>query len=234
MPTTRFAAAFAALLLTGLAGAEASAQAVTIDEGTFRILSGGREIGTETFTIRRSGTDDAAVTVAQGRVTMSGGQPIELSTTLEISGPALRPAAYQLDLRGPDAQRISGRVVGGRFTARIRSAAGEMMREYVAGEGAVVLEDGVAHHHHFLVEQAGDAPFRVPVLVPRQNRQVSAQVTIQGREGIEVGGRTVQARRLTLEVAGIGPRQVWADDAGRVLRVEIPDRNYVAVRSNVP
>ncbi|NIP78666.1 MAG: hypothetical protein GWM90_05455, partial [Gemmatimonadetes bacterium] len=57
--------AFAALLST-LAAADAQAQTTVIDEGTFRLSVRGTPVGTETFTIRRSGSGENTTTVAQG------------------------------------------------------------------------------------------------------------------------------------------------------------------------
>ena len=224
----------AGLILAGavLAVAPAGAQTVTVDEGTFLILEGDREVGRETFSIKRTGSGETAVTIAQGRVVHDGTSGEELTSALEVSGPALRPAAYEVSGRGEDAQKIFGRLVGGRFRAQILSSAGEQMREYLAGEGALVLDEGIAHHYYFLGARDGGS-FRVPVIVPRQNRQLTAQVTDRGTGAVEVGGTTVQARHLAVEVGGV-TRHVWLDEEGRVLRVEVPERGYTAVRASLP
>jgi hypothetical protein len=58
-------------------------------------------------------------------------------------------------VEGAESQQIAGRVVGGRFSAKIISPAGEQMREYLASDGAIVADEGVAHHYYFLARQAG-------------------------------------------------------------------------------
>ena len=55
------------LVILGLPTA-LGAQTTTLDEGSFRFFLAGREIGTETFNIRQSGTGDDAVIIAQGSV----------------------------------------------------------------------------------------------------------------------------------------------------------------------
>ncbi len=173
--------------------------------------------------------------IAQGTVVLdTAGTPEEVRSVLRVEGPTLRPAAYDVTVQGPDARRIAGRVVGGRFSARIISPAGEQMREYLASEGAVVLDDGVAHHHYFLARRVQDGPERIPLIIPRQNRQVSAGVAARGQEPVRVGGRSVQALRLVITPAGAPERHVWVDDRGRVLRLEVPDRRFEAVRSGLP
>jgi hypothetical protein len=225
------------LALAGLvwSAETASAQDTKIDDGTFRLLVGGREVGRETFSIRRAGDGEAAVTIAQGRVVRSdAGAAGEVSSNLQVNGPTLRPSSYQLEVRGDARERITGRVTGGRFSARITSSAGEMMREYLAGEGAVVVDDGIAHHHYFLTASGAAGDFRVPVIVPRRSRQISASVRNAGSASIEAGGRTVSATHLIVEMSDGPTRHVYIDSAGRVLRVEIPDQNFTAVRVELP
>jgi len=217
------------VLLAG--AAPATAQTLVVDEGTFVLRIGSQEIGREAFSIRQNGSGAGAVVIAQGRVDLN--EDAGVVTSLEVSGPALRPAAYQVQVQGEEPQRIAGRVTGGRFSARIVSPAGEMMREYLAGDGAVIIDDGVAHQHYFLARRLADAPFRIPVIIPRQSRQVSASVSAASGETIRVAGESVQARRFTVEMPS-GTRTVWVDDDGRVLRLEIPSSGLVAERVELP
>lgn len=221
----------AALLLSA---AQATAQTQVIDEGGFRLMVRGQEVGTETFSIRQTGSGDAIVVIAVGKIvldTMRGGTT--LNSELQTSGSALRPTAYQVQVEGADAERIAGRVVGGRFSARIISAAGEQMREYLASDGAVVADEGIAHHYYFLAQRVGTAGGRVPIVVPRASQQVMATVAHRGLEAVAVGGSGMQARHIAVTVNG-QERHVWVDGNGRVLRVEIPARGFVAERIAAP
>jgi hypothetical protein len=209
----------------------AHAQTTVLDQGTFRLSVRGAAVGTETFTIRRTGTGDAATVVAQGRVALDSGE--QTRALLQVEGPGLRPSAYQIEMSGPDRQTIRGQAAGNRFRAQIVSATGETMREYLVSEGAVVVDNGVAHQHFFLVPRNA-APTTVPIIIPRQSRQVVAQVRDGGRETIQVAGQSVSARRIVVEPAGMPARTIWADDQGRVLRLAIPDNGYVAERTTLP
>jgi hypothetical protein len=222
-----------AAVLTAANGAPA--QTVTLDEGSFRLSLAGREVGTEVFSIRQNGSGQSAVIIAVGRIVLDGDKgPQELSSELQVAGSTLRPAAYEVRVQGADAGQIKGRVVGGRFSAQIVSPAGEMMREYLAGEGAVVIDEGVAHQYYFLARRADGKSARVPVIIPRLNRQVVAQVTDGGPEKIAIAGRSFEARKYTIAPAGTPARDVWVDAEGRVLRLEIPDRKFVAQRVAAP
>jgi hypothetical protein len=207
------------------------AQTTVLDEGSFRLSVRGSAVGTETFTIRQSGTGATASIVAQGRITLDTGD--QTRALLQVDGPGLRPAAYQIEATGMDRLTVRGQAAGNRFRAQVVSSTGETMREYLIAEGAVVLDDGVAHHHYFVATLAA-RDGRIPVIVPRQNRQVTATVRATGQETIEVGGQRVSARRLAFEPEGLPARTLWVDGQGRVLRLSIPEQGYLAERTALP
>ena len=211
--------------------APGASQTTVIDEGSYEITVRGSEIGTENFTIRRSGSGANASTVAQGRVVLDTGEQIR--TVLELRGTALRPVAYQVEVSGDNRRSVRGRASANRFRATIVSGAGERMREFLTDDRAVILEDGIAHHHYFVATAlAGDGT--IPVIIPRQSHQVTARVRDQGTETVQIGGREVSARHLSIRLPSLDDRSVWVDDQGRVLRMRIPDQELVAVRTSLP
>ncbi|CAN5833994.1 hypothetical protein BH23GEM9_BH23GEM9_02610 [soil metagenome] len=214
--------------------APVAAQTVRLDEGTFRLMLGGREVGTETFSIRQNGVGADAVIIAQGRVVLDANGGTEVIANVQFAGASLRAVAYDLELRGSDARRMRGSVTGSRAAARMTSPAGETMREYLVTDGAVVVDDGVAHHYYFIAMRFAAGATAVPIMNPRESRQVQATIRAAGEESVSAGGTTVRARRLDVQPAGGDARSVWIDGEGRVLRVEIPARNYVAVRTTLP
>jgi hypothetical protein len=227
MSRFRFALLAIAVLATPVVAQGAS------DQGTFRVFVGGREVGTEQFSIRQTGTGAASEFVAGGQVSLrlaTGG--LELTPRLRARGLQADPASYQVDVGGDAPRRIVGNLADGRFSARIVTASGEQLREYVASSGALVLDEGIAHHYFFLAQRLRAG--RVPILIPRENRQVVATVQDRGEERIEVGGSQVPAYHLVVQPLGSGPHHVWVDALNRVLKVEIPDRQYLAIRTEVP
>ncbi len=221
-------------LVAALHAAPARAQTVSLDEGVFRLMASGQEVGTETFSIRQNGSGEGAIVIAQGRIVMDTAGAQEVNASLELRGSAMRPSAYQVTVQGASPERLAGRLVGGRFSARILSPSGEMMREYLASDGAILVDEGVAHQYYFLAQRLGSGPVRVPILVPRENRQVMATVTPAGTESVQVGGTGIQARRLDVAATGSPARSVWVDDRGRVLKLEIPSLHFSAVRTAAP
>lgn len=211
----------------------APAQAGISDEGSFRVSVGGRTVGTEEFSLRQTGSGASVELAATGSVQLNlPTGSLELNSRLRATGLRADPVAYEITVGGDSPRRIVGSLAPGRFSARIVSPSGEQLREYVASSGAIILDDGIAHHYHFLARRVRNG--RVPILIPRENRQVMATVTDHGEEPVNIGGTTVNLYRLTVQPDGGEERRVWVDSLNRVIRVEIPASNYVAVRTSLP
>ncbi len=220
------------LLVPALAAA-APAAAQTLDGGTFRVYVADHEVGSETFSIVQTGSGAVAVTTATGRVELRLAEgSLTLAPRLRAQGVGADPVQYQVDVSGDAPRRIVGTIAGGRVSQKIVTGAGEQLREYVASAGAVVLDEGVAHHYYFLAQRTHSGT--VPVIVPRENRQVLATVTNRGEESVQVEGRSARLFHLVVQPAGGGAADVWVDDLNRVIRVEVPARQYRAVRTQLP
>ncbi len=133
---------------------------------------------------------------------------------------------------GSSPSRTVGTVNGGRFSAKIVTPSGEQLREYVASNGAVVLDEGVAHHYYFLAQRTHQG--RVPVIVPRENRQVIATVSSRGEESVRINGTTATLFHLVVHPQGGDEHHVWVDALNRVVRVEVPARAWRAERTRMP
>ena len=225
-----------ALLVTAIPLAfvpAAVAQAGTGDQGTFQVLVGGRPVGTEEFTIQETGAGDNTEIAASGRISLrlpTGS--LELTPRLRTTGFQAQPVSYQVDIGGSSPQKIVGTLGGGRFSARIVTQSGEQLREYVAASGGVVLDEGVAHHYYFLTRRLRSG--RVPILIPRENRHVMATVSSRGEETVQIGSRSARLYHVVVQPDGGEERHVWVDALSRVIKVEIPARDYAAVRTSIP
>ncbi|HST60174.1 MAG TPA: hypothetical protein VLK84_15820 [Longimicrobium sp.] len=200
------------------------------DQGTFTVFVEDRQVGTEEFTIVQNGSSDL---MATGRLRL--GLPdgtLELDTRLRARGVGADPVEYQATVGGSAPSRTIGTVGGGKFSAKIVTPSGEQLREYVASNGAVVLDQGVAHHYYFLAQRTHQG--RVPVIVPRENRQVIATVTSRGEERTRVGNVEATLFHLVVQPQGGDEHHVWVDALNRVIRVEVPARAYRAERTQIP
>ena len=221
------------LLVYAVSAVPVGAQAGVVDEGTFDIAVGGRSAGSEEFSIRQTGTGSAAETVATGRINLSlSSGTLELVPRLRTSGVQANPVAYEVSVGGDTPRRIVGSIGGGRVSTKVVSASGEQLREYVASSGAVVLDEPIAHQYYFLAQRVRNG--QVPVINPRENRQVMAAVREVGEEQLSVGGETATVYRLLVQPEGAAERSVWVDALNRVIKLEIPEQRYVATRRTLP
>jgi hypothetical protein len=226
------AASFAMLLSVAMVGG-LGAQSGAEDEGTFEILVNGRPVGSEQFSIRQTGVGAGAEFIATGRIQVflpTGN--LDLTTRLRSSGFQADPVSYEVTVGGEAPRRIVGSVGRGRFSSRIVTPVGEQLREFVASPGAIVLDESVAHHAYFLARRIRSGP--IPILIPRENRQVMAEVVDRGEEAMSVRGAQINTYRMIVRMEGGDDRHVWVDALGRVIRVEIPARGYVALRTEIP
>lgn len=219
----------AVLAFTAASAPELSGQSILLDEGTFTLYIGGEEVGTETFEIRRRGNGPDATIFANGVVTMEGPRgPTQMWPILSATANR-EPLRYENRLEGGEISQLVVTSRGRHFIAEIRSAEGDRERELRAPEGAVILDEWVAHHYFFLATRTEPVGTIVPVVIPRMARQLNFQVTSVDMVEFPMERGQIWSRRVRL-VSGDDTRDVWFDGQGRVLQVDIPRLDYRAVR----
>jgi len=227
--------AIPALLAASFLPVPGSGQNVSVDEGAFRIYVNSAAAGRETFSIRRIGS------AGQQRLILRGTSDLDLPTgkvtlapAMDAQGATLTVADYQIKVAGAESTDIFVSVSGNRYLVRTLSASGEQLREFRAGSGSILLDQGIVHHH-FLLGPFLDAGSSVSltVLNPRAGRQDRMTLSLSGQEEIRVGDVLVSdARRYHLE-GGDDSRDIWFDSQGRVLRLEVPSQGFVAERESI-
>lgn len=220
------------VLVVGLVAGHPGAvlgQRVVIDEGSFTLLRDGREVGTERFVIRRAGAGDDALIYASSVLEYDDGSTVlEMSPKLETDANRL-PQLYQNEIGGADVSSVRISPGNRRYEALIESEVGERERQLRAEPGMVFLE-GYAVHQYYFVPTTEGATF--PVIVPHLGEQVPGRVTRVEEESVRIGGTSVEARRVTLDIGG-EERQLWLDPQDRVLRLVIEARAFRAERESL-
>ncbi len=207
----------------------AALEAQLVDRGTFRILVNGREVGSEQFTIQRLGTGAARTTVARGTVSMHDGR--RLDTLLEMVGPELFLAEYAARETGADTLSVTLSATGNRLRTRTTTGWGHRVRGYRARPATFVLDDGVAHHYFVLGEFTADDAAHSTLHVFSRVSEGLETVEVAGAtpESIELGGERIEVTRIDFG-SGDGAGSAWFDGSGRLVRVSLPGRGFVAVR----
>lgn len=222
-----------AVAITGLAllarpGAAVSQDPNLVDQGRYDIRVGERTTGTETFAIRRQGEGYMAV----GRLQLEGtGAWLRSAEVMLRTDGSYAPVRYRYESRAEGEGRIIDLTrAGTRLRLSTSSVEGERMTELLANPRQVLLGPGIAQHYYFLVRRLSAGARSLTALLPRDGREAPIRLVSDTETTIQLGGTSIPARRWELDIDGTS-HVVWSDPAdGRILRVEIPDRQWRSVR----
>ncbi len=197
-----------------------------LDSGRFTISKGSEVIGSEEFSLRRGrASGGEGFTLASTASYPPRGGGVALSPLVEL-GPDSLPVLMQFDVFGDGQRRIYARFGPRRLTLRIVRPGGEAAREYPSSGRNWVADDSVFALYAL---PPGRAPGSVNLVNPRGERQVAGQLTNRGTARVLVGALPHTLQHLVLETEA-GPRHLWFDDSGRLMKVEIPAAGITAER----
>lgn len=198
-----------------------------VDQGRYDITLGGRAAGTETFAIRRQGEGYMAVGRIQVERGVAGLQSAEFG--LRTDG-AFGPVRYETRATGNGRSVIATRA-GTRIRITTSNDEGDRMTELLADPSQVLLDPGIAQHYYFLVRRvASGATGSLKALIPGEAREVPVRLVGTTDVEVQAAGSRQPARRYEFSVGG-ATHVVWADPAdGRILQVDVPDRQWRSVR----
>lgn len=203
------------------------------DRGVFVLTQAGRQIGTETFTIKVSSGQVEAEAKIELRAEQEGKTYDFKTSSKLVMDSELQPVTYSWSQKGSQSSELSVDFRSTPATARYRTVTGEADdREFNLPKGVVILDDNVIHHYELVVQRfrrtSGDKQ-TFSAFVPQEALPGSLAVEDVGQEQVEVGGqrRTLRHLVISTELARI---DLWADSEDRVQRVSIPAADIEAVR----
>ena len=222
----------AACLLSGGAAPGLAQDPSMIDQGRFEIRIGGTSRGQESFAIRRQGEEYMAV----GRTSLEGQELWMMSAEVGLRTDArFVPVRYEFrTLQRPTSTTIAVRT-GSRIKVTTSNQEGERMTELMADRELVLIQTGVAHHYWFLIQRFGRASAGLGGTVDALAPDAVERSSIRLDEVTEVelamqDGPVLEATRYDMRI-GEANHIVWVErTTGRVLRAEIPERAWVAIR----
>lgn len=219
----------AALLLESAAASPLPAQATReIDSSRFRIRASGGSVATEVFAIRRESSSMRSV----ARLTAGSDTAVLSDRITEArlqTNPEYEPVLFELQVHRGEQLDLVGVRSGNRFRLRTRSPDGERWKEFLVPSGLVLLPDGFAHFHHFLFRQREDDDGRLTALLPEEGTRRPVGFHGSREDTIRIAGERRAATRWEITV-GDQRRLIWRSEEGLILRVEVPDREWVAER----
>jgi hypothetical protein len=204
------------------------------DRGVFILTQAGRQIGTETFTIKSSSGQVEAEARIELRAEQEGKTYDFRTSPKLVMNSDLRPLTYSWSQKGTQSSELSVDFRSTPAKAHYRTVTGEAdEREFDLPNDVVILDDNVIHHYELVAQlyhrtKGGKQTFHA--FVPQEALPGSLDVEDVGKEQVEVGGeeRTLRHLVVTTELARI---DLWTDSQDRVQRVSIPAAGIEAVRT---
>lgn len=220
------------LVLLGACVPHSTEGQVVLDDGSFVVLQNGQLVGTESFTIRRSGFGDNTVVIVQAKIELDRLGRTE-ALRARLNGAGLDWFAYEAKISGEAPQELSIVWNGQHFVASSRSDQGQLEQEFRGGSNTVILDRTVAHLYYFLARKAATVDGPLLVIQARPGTQSTGTVEEVGLDRLDVGGELLRARHLRLTLEG-DAHDFWIDEDGRLLQVRVPSQGYEARRREAP
>jgi hypothetical protein len=205
-----------------------------MDEGTFVISLGGKQIGTEKFSIR-STADNKIDAQAQIELRVEQeGKTYDFRTSPKlILGADLEPETYSWAQKGAQSSRLEVDFRTSPARARYHTVEGDDdVRDFNLPKGLIILDDNVVHHYQLLVyrfDRVASKKQTFPAFIPQEALPGVLNVEDLGMEQIELAGtqRELQHMMVSSDLARI---DLWVDKDRRLQRVFIPAAQLEAVR----
>jgi len=202
------------------------------DEGVLVVRVDTLEVARESFRLTRGrlSRGEAGWTLAT-TIRYDRARPVVvLAPILEVNSDTM-PATLQYDVADPrQPSRILGELGRGRFTVRLVARATERAREFPTGQRAVVLDDSVFALYVFAAWRATSEPATLTAIFPRGLRRDVVQIHDMGMASTTLNRDPARLRHIVLGTEGPSAVNLWLDDAGRLMKVEIPSRHLVVER----
>lgn len=186
------------------------------------IQQGGRETGSEEFTLRQGRGHGQPGSTLQATTRYPAESPtLQLSAALERT-PEGSLAKFQMDVQGPNGPTvILAAGSGARLIIRTVAKGSEAGRELPGGPDVVLLDDGVFSLYGAIADLATPAGKPLTAVFPRTARRASF---VARREG---GGGGQNRVALSGDVSGT----LVTDAQGRLVRLELPVSGTVVTRA---
>ncbi|NIN70911.1 MAG: hypothetical protein GTO46_03025 [Gemmatimonadetes bacterium] len=205
-----------------------------VDSGTFTLYLEGARIGVERFIIRRERAGSAGFVFRAGaELSLKlAGSTMRVSVALETVGPSYRPLRYESEINGSSATTIVGTLSRDRIRLDVRSPRGDEMKEFLVPGQVTLLDKYVAHHYFFACKLlAAERYVEASIIVPRDRNQETVRIVDQGVEPVSIGSTELELRHITIVSQTDATHHVWLD-GDRVMKVEVPEHAFLAVRSD--
>jgi hypothetical protein len=203
------------------------------EEGEFRILVSGKEIGTEKYVIVSSAESASSASSLDFRNPAEGSQKVHFETKLDM-GAGYLPRAYELK---SDVDGKKGSIIGefkpNEAFFEYASEAPPKKSGLLVGNQYTLLDTNVFHHFIFLARLfdlgSGEKTQKFQVVIPQETDSGTLRISEEGRATLVVEGKKVATHHLRADTGSL-QLELWVDDKHVLHRIVVQDRNIEVVR----
>jgi hypothetical protein len=224
------------LLLVGIDTVPAGEPEI-LDSGTFTLFRHGARIGEERFVIRAEQAGGA------GRLYRAGadlylkidGKTMRVAVGLEVLGDECHLRGYEAEINDDGATSIVLTLARDRIRLNVRSPRGDEMTEFLHRDRTVILDTvlgtHIVHQYFFAWKLLrGNRSSDATVMIPIQKQQHTARIEDRGSDTVRLNDVDAELRHVVVATGNGSTHHIWLDGE-KVMKVEIPEDGFVALRS---
>jgi len=204
-----------------------------LEEGQFKIVVNGSEIGNERFSIASLGESASSVSTLEFRNPSNRNQKVKMESKLEM-GMKFLPKDYLLtsDVDGKKGQ-IHAEFSSHQVMFDLSGSGTGQRSGLLLGEEYTVLDTNFFHHFIFLTrlfDSGGrEKSRRFEVIIPQEQDNGTVTLTDRGNEPLSVKGKKTEARRILVD-SGSVQINLWVDRGGTLQKIDVPSKGIEVLR----
>jgi len=197
---------------------------VAVERGVFHITLNGKEIGTERFEI--APTNQGVRATAELQITQPEVGRVVETATLVLAG-GNEPTHYERIQKAPKGGSVTMTYADEIAAVHYVTPEGQIQDvEFKVPKNVLILDTNFFHHYTFLVRHYDflkSGRQHMTVLVPQEG--------LPGVVTVEYVGPDQSLRKLVAHTDQLDI-ELWADDAGRVMKLRVPAANVEITRES--
>jgi hypothetical protein len=219
--------------ITGLTLLRAEAPKALQEEGEFKIVVNGSDIGSEKFLIASSGDSTSSTSVLEFRNPSNRSQKVKMESKLEMGLNYLaKDYVLTSDVDGEKGQ------IHAEFSARqvmfdLSGSRTGQRSGLLLGEEYTVLDTNIFHHYIFLTRlfDSGnrEKTRRFEVVIPQEQDNGKLTLTDMGNEPLSIKGKKTEVRRILVD-SGAVQINLWVDREGILQKIGVPSKGIEVLR----
>ncbi len=198
------------------------------DQGRFKILFNGEQIGEETFQIMADGSNFKALAEIHLTVEREKDKATFIIKPLLQFKKTFEPISYQvIQESGPNRMKAQVNFKPGKSEAIYETAQEKDPRQIELSPDVLVLDDNVFHHYILLAKRYDFAKGGVQefsAFIPQQFLAGSISIADKGMEKVVMGGSTLSLQHLFVD-SGELQFSLWLNERHELLKISVPKSN---------